>query len=183
MTDATTLTPAQARDMIASGEAILIDVREPDEFRAGHIPMALSMPLGQLDGLLAQTALPAGRAIIFQCLKGGRGGQACLVADKAGHGSGRAVHNLAGGIEAWMAAGLPIAGASAGGAGGGAAIPIMRQVQIVVGLLVLTATIAGLSGATAGFYAAAFFGFMLAFAGITGWCGMAMALQKASWNR
>jgi rhodanese-related sulfurtransferase len=181
MTDQT-ISPADARALLRAGEAVLIDVREPEEFRAGHIPQALSMPLGQLDALLGNGDLPAGRAIIFQCLKGGRGGQACVLADRAGHAAGRTVRNLAGGIEGWQAAGLPVVPAAGAGTGGGA-IPIMRQVQIGVGLLVLVATLLGLSGLTVGFYLAALFGFMLAFAGVTGWCGMAILLAKAPWNR
>jgi len=179
-----TITPAEAQALLRAGDALLIDVREPDEFRAGHIPQAFSMPLGQLDALLGEAQLPPGRTIIFQCLKGGRGGQACALADRAGHGVGRSVRNLSGGIEAWQASGLPIVKASGGGGQASAGpIPIMRQVQIAVGLLVLVATLLGLSGVTAGFYLAALFGFMLAFAGVTGWCGMALALARAPWNR
>ncbi|HZV58245.1 MAG TPA: rhodanese-like domain-containing protein [Sphingobium sp.] len=179
------ITPQEALALLRDGSATLIDVREPDEFRAGHIPYALSMPLGQLDALLAQAALPPGRTIIFQCLKGGRGGQACLVADRAGHGTGRAVRNLTGGIEAWTAAGLPLVTAQAarGGTAARQPLPLMRQVQIAVGLLVLVATLIGLAGIPAGFYLAAFFGLMLAIAGATGWCGMALMLAKAPWNR
>lgn len=180
MTDAT-IAPREAAALLHAGEALLIDVREPDEFRAGHIPQALSMPLGQLDRLLDEADLPASRTLIFQCLKGGRGGQACIMADRAGHGAGRSVRNLAGGIEAWDAAGLPVVHAQ--GKAGGSALPLTRQVQIAVGLLVLAATLAGLGGVTAGFYLAALFGFMLAVAGLTGWCGMAMLLARAPWNR
>jgi rhodanese-related sulfurtransferase len=178
-----TISPVEAQALLRAGAAVLIDVREPDEFRAGHIPQALSMPLGQLGPLLASSELPAGRAIIFQCLKGGRGGQACALADRAGHAAGREIRNLAGGIEGWQAAGLPVVGASPATGGAKPAMPIMRQVQVAVGLLVLAATLLGLSGVTAGFYLAALFGFMLAFAGLTGWCGMAMLLARAPWNR
>ncbi|MBU3079084.1 rhodanese-like domain-containing protein [Sphingomonas quercus] len=180
MTSDATITPVNALALLRNGDAVLVDVREPDEYRAAHIPWALSMPLGQLDALLGETGIPEGRTLIFQCLKGGRGGQACLVADRAGHGAGRDIRNLLGGIEGWTASGLPVVRAEGAT---GPAIPIMRQVQIVVGLLVLAATLAGLSGIGWGFYLAALFGFMLAFAGFTGWCGMAMLLARAPWNR
>jgi rhodanese-related sulfurtransferase len=172
---------AEAQALLRAGEALLIDVREPDEFAAAHIPQAISMPLGQVDGLLGRADLPAGRTLIFQCLKGGRGGQACAIASQAGHSAGRSVRNLAGGIEGWQAAGLPVVGGGRGTSG--PAIPIMRQVQMIVGLLVLVSTLAGLSGIMAGFYLAALFGAALAFAGLSGWCGMAMLLARMPWNR
>lgn len=177
----TLIQPTEAQALLRAGDALLIDVREPDEFAAAHITQALSMPLGQLDELMTRADLPPGRTLIFQCLKGGRGGQACVVADSAGYAAGRDVRNLAGGIEGWEAAGLPVVRARKDQGKG--AIPIMRQVQIVVGLLVLVATVAGLSGLVAGFYIAALLGGALAFAGFTGWCGMALLLAKAPWNR
>jgi rhodanese-related sulfurtransferase len=180
MTDQT-INAAEAQALLRAGDALLIDVREPDEYAAAHIPQAISMPLGQVDALLGRADLPAGRTLIFQCLKGGRGGQACLLANQAGYATGRSVRNLAGGIEAWQAAGLPVVGSGQGKRG--PAIPIMRQVQMVVGMLVLLSTLAGLSGFTVGFYLAAIFGAALAFAGLSGWCGMAMLLSRMPWNR
>lgn len=164
----------EAHRLLARGEAMLIDVREPDEFAASHIPYAASMPLRSLSALLVDADLPADRLLIFQCQKGGRGGQACALA----HGTlGDRVRNLSGGIEAWAAAGLPLAGTAA------PRVSIFRQVQMIVGLLVLAFTLAGLAGFTPGFYAAGFFGFMLAFAGMSGWCGLGLLLQRMPWNR
>lgn len=164
----------EAHRLLASGAALLIDVREPGEFQASHIPYAASMPLGALPGLLADADLPRDRLLIFQCQKGARGGRACALAEEI---VGDRVRNLDGGIEAWAAAGLPLAGA------GAPRVSIFRQVQMIVGLLVFAGTLAGLIGFTPGFYAAGFFGFMLAFAGASGWCGLGMALQRMPWNR
>jgi hypothetical protein len=86
--------------------------------------------------------------------------------------------NLSGGIAAWREAGLPVIGTSSS-----QGLPIMRQVQLTVGTLVFGALLLGLAGWTLGFYLAAFFGFMLAFAGLTGWCGMALLLTRMPWNR
>ncbi len=169
-----TISAPEARRLLASGAAVLIDVREPDEFRASHIPIAVSMPLGALPALLADADLPADRLLIFQCQKGARGGQACAL---AGRMLGDRVRNLEGGIEAWAAAGLPLAGGAA------PRVSIFRQVQMIVGLLVLAGTLAGLAGFAPGFYAAGFFGFMLAFAGASGWCGLGLLLQRMPWNR
>lgn len=170
-----TVNALQARQWLADGEAVMIDVREPDEYRAGHIPYALSLPLGTLPGALANAPIPKAAKVIVQCLKGGRGAQAC--ATLASYGIANDIYNLDGGIAAWDEADLPVVGEA------GAGISIFRQVQMIVGTLVLVATLAGLSGLQAGFYAAGFFGFMLALAGVTGWCGMAIVLQKLPWNR
>ncbi len=170
-----TVTPREAAAWLASGEAVLIDVREPDEFKTEHIASAASLPLSAVGGALPQMQIPAGRRIIFQCAKGGRGEQACRIAQTAAEG--HPIYNLAGGIAAWKEAGLPVAGASSGG------LTIFRQVQIGAGLFVLLAVLAGFAGYSAGFAFAGMVGAMLIFAGLTGWCGMAMLLARMPWNR
>lgn len=98
----TTVSPADAARMLSSGQAILIDVRSPDEFRTEHIAAAVSLPLETLPMALEALAPPPGRALIFQCLKGSRGAAACAAVGRPDS------YNLAGGIEAWKAAGLPV---------------------------------------------------------------------------
>ena len=80
--------------------------------------------------------------MIFQCLKGGRGAAACQTAEAAG--AGHAIYNLEGGIAAWKDAGLPVVGS-----GKTAAIPLFRQVQIAVGIMIATLIALGFSGLTA----------------------------------
>ncbi|PZQ51601.1 MAG: sulfurtransferase [Rhodovulum sulfidophilum] len=166
-----TVTVAEAARWIAAGEAILVDVRAPDEFRAEHIAAAVSLPLATLPGALAN--LPAGRRLVFQCLRGGRGASACALAA----GSAPESYNLEGGIEAWKAAGLPVVGAAPAGP------PLFRQVQIAVGLIVLALILAGFLVAPVFFALAGVVGAMLALAGVTGWCGMALLLRRMPWNR
>lgn len=168
------LSPIEAQALIVSGRATLIDVREPDEFRAGHIPYALSVPLAQVSQVVERLPLADDSVLIFQCQKGARGERACNAVPP--RFSGR-VRNLAGGLDAWRAAGLPVTGAAATG------VSIFRQVQMIVGALVLVSTLVGLAGFVPGFYLAGFFGLMLAVAGLSGWCGMAMLLQRMPWNR
>ena len=163
----------QAARWLAEGSAVLVDVRSPDEFRAQHIALAVSVPLDRL-----RAALPslAGRRVVFQCQRGTRGASACAIAE-ARQGE---TYNLDGGIEAWKAAGLPVVVAAADGR---ETLPLMRQVQIVVGALVLLLVMAGFLIAPAFFALAGLIGFMLALAGVTGWCGMALLLQRMPWNR
>jgi len=165
----------EAQKWLSSGQAILVDVREPDEFKAGHIAYALSLPLGNFSECMKQLSLTAGIKVIFQCQRGKRGQQACEIAGQVG--AGRAIYNLEGGIDAWKAAGLPVITAVS------AKISIFRQVQIIVGTLVLLLVLAGFSGHVWGFALAGAFGGALAFAGVTGWCGLAMLLSGAPWNK
>lgn len=175
MTTPRNISPQQAHEWLSSGEAILIDVREPDEFKAEHIACAASLPLANVCRLLEQMHIPEGRKIIFQCLRGKRGEQACALvhAMNATHD----VYNLGGGIDRWKNAGLPVVSSV------GARLSLFRQVQIIVGLLVLISVLLGYSGQIWGFAVAGFFGAALAFAGITGWCGLAMALARMPWNK
>lgn len=107
-TQAKTVSPREAAQWLSSGEAVLIDVREPREFTAEHIAGATSMPLASVPGQFGRMDIPAGRKVIFQCLRGGRSAQACRVAIAAA--APHPVYNLTGGIAAWKAAGLPVTG-------------------------------------------------------------------------
>lgn len=96
-----TVNPAQAEALLAAG-AILLDVREKHEWRAGHAPKARHIPLGQLAARYRE--LPTDRTIITVCRSGMRSGQAArLLAAQRGQ-----VVNLSGGMHAWARAGLPI---------------------------------------------------------------------------
>jgi rhodanese-related sulfurtransferase len=175
MTDA--VSPRQALDWLMSGQAVLVDVREPEEFAAAHIPYALSAPLSQAAAVLGDMPLPTDRKIVFQCQKGGRGGQACVAVGAAAPG-GQPVFNLEGGLDAWSAAGLPVVtGAVA------PKVSIFRQVQMVVGLLVVLGVLTGFFVNAFGFVVAGLFGAALATSGATGWCGLGMLLSRAPWNR
>lgn len=85
---------------------------------------------------------------------------------------------LDGGVDGWARTGLPIAGREAA-----QALPIMRQVQIAAGLLVLTGVLLSIFVAPMWIALAGFVGAGLSFAGITGWCGMAQLLGMMPWNR
>ncbi len=101
-----TVTASEAARWVAAGEATIIDVRSPEEYRAGHIADAVSLPLDTLPRALERLAPPPGRRLVFQCLRGGRGASACAAVTDAWPGS----YNLEGGLDAWRAAGLPVEG-------------------------------------------------------------------------
>ncbi len=170
--------PEQAFEWLSSGEAILIDVREPDEFKAEHIAYAISLPLGIINNLSEHLKIPKDRKVIFQCLKGARGQQACDIICSSEILNDHKIYNIDGGIEAWKACNLPIVNSSSG-----TDIPIFRQVQIIIGLLILSLIIIGLTGITFAFIIAGIIAAALVFAGITGVCGLAMLLNKMPWNK
>lgn len=95
--------PQRAQELVAAG-ALLVDVREPHEWDAGHMPAAQFIPMGEIPRRI--TDLPRDRDIIFTCRSGNRSGSIKdYLIDE--HGYTR-VHNLLGGILAWQAAGLPV---------------------------------------------------------------------------
>ena len=104
-----TVSPAQAASL-ADGGALLLDVREPYEWQAGHAPRARHIPLGQLPRRVAE--LPDRRAVVTVCRSGARSARAAAMLAR----DGREVSNLAGGMRAWARAGLPVV-ARGGGAG------------------------------------------------------------------
>ena len=93
-----------AVQLINRERAVLIDVSEPAEYAAGHVAGSKSVPLAQLE---ASTALPKNRALplVVVCPTGTRAGRAVPMLKKLGFEN---VRTLAGGIEAWRAASLPI---------------------------------------------------------------------------
>ncbi len=91
---------AEAHTLVERGGALLLDVREDDEWGAGHAPRATHTVLSQLDPAAVSTALP----VVAICRSGKRSGLAAQALAAAGHD----VHNLTGGMQAWSAAGLPV---------------------------------------------------------------------------
>ncbi|HEV3212451.1 MAG TPA: rhodanese-like domain-containing protein [Acidimicrobiales bacterium] len=98
-----------ADDAVRAG-ALLLDVREPDEFDAGHAPGATSVPLGELGARLDE--LEGARMVVCVC----RSGVRSAAAAEALTGAGYDAANLVGGMLAWAAEGLPVT--TAGGAAG-----------------------------------------------------------------
>jgi len=107
LTPVAALSVEQAHALLEAGEAVLIDVREANEFAAARIDGAVLAPLSEMPGAWEALTFPAGKTIIVQCLKGGRSGQVCAFVGPTGP-DGQPVVNLTGGIQAWHAAGLPI---------------------------------------------------------------------------
>jgi rhodanese-related sulfurtransferase len=97
------IAPADARQLLDAGDALLLDVREPDEYRSAHVDGARLLPLGQLSASL--DTLPRAGTVVVICRSGRRSAEAVRLMQQAGF---QHPINLAGGILAWRAAGLPV---------------------------------------------------------------------------
>jgi rhodanese-related sulfurtransferase len=93
-----------AIDALARVEAgaFLLDVREADEWQAGHAPQAVHIPMSELTGRTAE--IPTDQTIICVCHVGGR---SAVVADALNRAGWDAL-NLLGGMNAWESSGLPV---------------------------------------------------------------------------
>ncbi len=167
-----------AVSLIKNGKAILIDVREPDEFKAEHIAYAMSVPLSSLEGGFETLDIPPSKTILFQCLKGTRGQMACERIQGLGSCQNQ-ILNIEGGIESWKEQGFPVIGSITASPN----LSIFRQVQIIAGALIALLVFIGFMGATVSFFFAGIIGGALLLAGLTGWCGLAMILAKMPWNK
>ena len=97
------MTPEQAYAALRDAGAVLIDVREPWEHEQASIPGAVLIPLGELADRVGE--VPEDRAVYVHCRMGGRSARA--VAYLREHGRPESF-NVAGGIDAWTEAGLPV---------------------------------------------------------------------------
>lgn len=92
--------PIGAVGLVDESAAILLDVREDDEWNAGHAPGAVHVRLGDLDPGSFDTSTP----VVAVCRSGNRSGSAA----KKLAASGVTVYNLVGGMKAWREAGKPV---------------------------------------------------------------------------
>lgn len=172
MTTLTPLKPADVAQRIKSHRAVLIDIRESDEFAREHVAGAIHAPLSSFDTVPLK--LPDGRDVIYTCRTGNRTGVNCVRLAERVPGE---AFMLDGGLDAWKAQGL------ATRADRSRPIELMRQVQMAAGGMILIGAMLGLLVHPAFWGLAAFVGAGLFVAGATGFCGMARVLAAMPWNR
>ncbi len=105
--------PAQVKRWQSDGGIVLVDVRETSEFERAHIPGALLLPLSSFDADMFPRF--SDKKVVLYCAIGKRSAAAGKMLGKAGFGR---VFNIAGGLEAWKAAGLEVEENPAGPAPG-----------------------------------------------------------------
>jgi rhodanese-related sulfurtransferase len=97
--------PAQATHLINREDALVVDVREPGEYGAGHILGAKNVPLARIDQGGADLVKRKEKPIIVYCDGTDRSAKAVAALKKQGYSR---VVNLSGGLRAWQQAGLPV---------------------------------------------------------------------------
>jgi len=167
------ISPQLLKDWLAADRVIVVDVRESGEFVGERIPGSLSMPLSVLD-VPALAATIEDHPVVLCCQTGNRSGQAAAKLLAAGVAP---AIDLAGGLNAWKAAGYETV------VDRNAPISLMRQVQIVAGSLVLVGTLLGAFVSPWFLVLSGFVGAGLTFAGITNTCALAMLLAKLPYNQ
>ena len=161
--------------LLASGAAPdLVDVRTPAEFEAARLASARNHPLECLDpSAVARERAAPDRPLYVICQSGARGRQACARLREAGL---ERVVNVEGGIQACMAAGLPVVR-------GRRTLSLERQVRIAAGSLVALGVALGWWVTPWFLLLAGFVGCGLVFAGVTDTCAMGMLLARLPWNQ
>jgi rhodanese-related sulfurtransferase len=166
----TRVRPIEPRDaaQLLKGGARLVDIRSRDEHAREKIPAATCNPI---DSLVPVTG---DEPVIFHCRTGNR---TALNAGRLADACQAPVYILEGGIDAWKAAGLPVA------ADRGQPIEIMRQVQLAGGLTILLSVMLAWLISPAWALLACAVGAGMLHAGLTGSCAMSRLLEPMPWNR
>ena len=157
-------------EQLAHRSVTVIDVREPMEVAGGHIAGSLNVPLARL----AQAELPE-TPLVLVCQSGKRSARGVQLLLERGHP--HPVSDLLGGLPSWQQAGLPLRKLR------NAPMPLMRQVQIAAGSLILLGLILSSTVAPAWILLTWFVGVGLTIAGISGFCGMARLLALMPGNQ
>lgn len=161
------------KDWMASGDAVLVDVREQGEHVAEKIEGAHLVPLGTV----STSALPTceGKKLVLHCRSGKRSGEACkkLLAENPD----LEIFQLEGGISAWRAAGQGTISS------GTFFLPLDQQVQLTLGVVLVVASLLGAVFSPTWFWLTGLVGTGLMVAGLTGFCGLAKIMAKMPWNQ
>lgn len=96
---------AAALQLINHKNAVVLDVREPSEYAAGHVLNSKLIPLGKLKERMGELEKYKEQPIVVVCRSGNRSGTACFLLGKQGFVQ---AYNLAGGMQAWQKNNLPV---------------------------------------------------------------------------
>ncbi len=99
------LTASQATMLINRENAVLIDVREPNEYLNGHVTDSRNIPVASLAQRAEELTSYKEKPVILVCQSGARSASACATLSKLGFSR---VHSLEGGVTGWLEAGLPL---------------------------------------------------------------------------
>ena len=161
---------------------IIIDVREADEYEAEHVPNSIPLPLSKFNqvapGALENIAKSGAKTpVLIMCRSGARAKIAQKQIEQLGFAGHLQTEVFSGGILEWKKQGKPIEITRR------APLPIMRQVQLIAGSVILVFTLLSLWVNPNFAWGAAFVGAGLTIAGATGFCGMGELLCRMPWNQ
>ncbi|RMD50727.1 DUF2892 domain-containing protein [Candidatus Parcubacteria bacterium] len=151
--------------------SILIDVRQPGEYKREHILGAKNYPLSELENHIPE--LKKFDVIYVTCQSGNRSRQACQILENAIQ---KEIINLKGGLHAWDKYDLPTIK-------GQGMTSIDRQTRLAIGAMILLGFFGGRYLWEPLYILDIFAGFGLIFAGITGTCGMMILIRNMPWNK
>jgi len=96
---------AEAVQLINRKDAVIVDVREPNEFKTGRIPHARNIPVDRMSERVKELEKLKTKPLLLVCQTGSRSAQACAGLLKDGFAQAVA---LSGGMAAWQQAGMPV---------------------------------------------------------------------------
>ncbi len=100
------VSPTEAVVLMNRGKPLILDVRNADEFAAGHIQGAKNIPVAELAGRIKEIEKFKAKPVLVNCQKGSRAKAACAILRGAEFTQ---IHNLQGGLESWIEAKMPVA--------------------------------------------------------------------------
>lgn len=174
MAKITYIKAAQLKELYDNGEVLICDIREHDEFNREHIQGAVNTPLSKFDPEQVELMAQSMDKVVVHCLSGNR---TKMNEAKFAQIKRDEVFILDGGISAWKATGCVV------NKNEKAPLPIMRQVQMIAGSLIVIGVVLGFLISPGFFLLSGFVGAGLTFAGVTGFCGMANILMLLPYNK
>lgn len=174
MAKITYISASDLKKLYDDGEVLICDIREHDEFNREHIQGAVNTPLSKFSSQQVEAMCKDIDNVVIHCLSGNR---TKMNEAKFAQINLDEVLILDGGISAWKGIGCTV------NKNINAPLPIMRQVQIIAGSLILLGVILGFLITPMFFLLSGFVGAGLAFAGLTGFCGMANILMLLPYNK
>ena len=166
------ISPSKAKEMVESGRARLVDIRESSEYAQEHVPGSRLVPLSVASSYAVKDADAPEKPVVYFCNSGRRTQNNAELLEKLAGGE---AWQIEGGLTAWKQAGLPVER-------GSSVLPMFRQIQISAGAAVLLGVVGSWFWHPM-FWLTAFVGAGLMFAGITGFCGLALVLARMPWNK
>lgn len=165
------ITANELKKIYNKKDIVVIDVRDSGEFLVAAIPGSMNVPLGSFEDKVLEKL--SAKNVIIYCQGGGRSEQAM---EKISKKFGKDIYELEDGFNSWIEANGKIEKRVS------VNFPVMQQVQITAGALVLFGSIMSLLTNVNWIGLSMFVGAGLMFAGFTGWCGMGKLLSSMPWN-